>query len=72
MIKCSQSYENDDGDVGEVEYEERVDKTLDNEGMCFFWVQKSFVGIQKTKLIFLDNQVFFGDTKCFSGYKKCS
>ena len=30
-IKCSLSCDDDVGDVGEVEHEERVDKTLDNE-----------------------------------------
>ena len=31
MIKISKSCDNDVGEVGEVEQEERVDKTLDNE-----------------------------------------
>ena len=43
------------------------------EGRCAFsGVQKSFLGKQKTKVLFWVTPKFFWDAKCFSGYKKCS
>ena len=43
IIKFSSSCDNDVGDVGEVEHEERVDKTLDNEEHEFLRIILNFL-----------------------------